>query len=417
MTVVEFFDGVSINNMVSCLAIKPDKIIFIGKSEMMKDQEEVYRRFIAKHKMQVAFEFKSANIYNLEELVDKLTAIVEAEDECTFDLTGGDDIILVAMGIVYERYRGTKKVQMHRFNVNSGSSTDVDKDGIAPPSKAPNLTVEENIAIYGGAIVPYDGNKGTYKWEIDNEFEADVRTLWEICKKDPTLWNAKSIAMATIAKLKDENQPKTFANADAAKVKRVFSTDKIKLSQFKEFLFCLEKKKLIKQLSFNNGGISFYFKNEKVKRCLIKAGNVLELIVSFSAQNATDKKGKKVYNDIVVGAFIDWDATLHEKKDKIKDTSNEIDLILMKGMVPVFVSCKNGTVEEEELYKLNTVAQKFGGPYARRLLVLTTGGNQSESGYEHLIQRAKDMGIKVLEGVHNFSNKEFEKNMHTILCK
>ncbi len=416
MTVVEFFDGVSINNMISCLAIKPDKIIFIGKNEMMKKQEEVYTRFIKNRGMQVSFEFKSVAIYNLEQLVNALTKIVETEDECTFDLTGGDDTVLVAMGIVYERYHNTKKVQMHRFNINSGTSSDFDNDGIAPPSKMPSLTVTENIAIYGGAIVPYSGKKGTYDWNFDNEFEIDVRKLWDYCKNDPALWNAEIIAMAALAKKNDDQQPKLYLNADSQKIERVFTSSKASLFVFKKFLSYLEGKKLIKNLSFNDDGIQLYFKNEQVKRCLTTAGTVLELMVYFSARNAVDKKGEQVYNDIVVGAFIDWDAVLHNQKENIKDTENEVDLILMKGIVPVFVSCKNGNVEEEELYKLDTVAKRFGGPYARRLLIITTGGNQSEDGLRHLIQRAHDMGIKVLDNVHKFSNEKFEKNIYTVMC-
>lgn len=120
MTVVEFFDGVSINNMVSCLAIKPEKIIFVGQKKMMRKQEEAYRRFVSKHGIQVTFEFRPVNVNNLEKLIELLTEIVENEDECTFDLTGGEDTVLVAMGIVYEKYHTTKKVQMHRFNINTG---------------------------------------------------------------------------------------------------------------------------------------------------------------------------------------------------------------------------------------------------------------------------------------------------------
>ena len=44
-----------------------------------------------------------------------------------------------------------------------------------------------------------------------------------------------------------------------------------------------------------------------------------------------------------------------------QETKNEIDVMLMRGVVPVFVSCKNGAVKMDELYKLDTVAQRFGG--------------------------------------------------------
>ena len=61
MTIVEFFDGVSIDNMASCLAIRPKKIIFIGENKPMKKQEDAYLRFITSQNMNVEFDFKPIN--------------------------------------------------------------------------------------------------------------------------------------------------------------------------------------------------------------------------------------------------------------------------------------------------------------------------------------------------------------------
>lgn len=416
MTVVEFFDGVSINNMVSCLAIKPEKIIFVGQKKMMRKQEEAYRRFVNKHGIQVTFEFRPVNVNNLEKLIELLTEIVENEDECTFDLTGGEDTVLVAMGIVYEKYHTTKKVQMHRFNINTGMASDFDNDGVIPSVQMPELTVEDNITLYGGSIVPYDGNKGTFVWDIDEDFEKDVRTMWTLCKKNPTLWNAEIIAMASIAKRINPEQPELYVKVNAQRFETVLITSRVDKKDFKRFLEFLHKQGLLQELKANSQGIEFLFKNSQVKRCLTKAGNVLELMVLFSAKNATDKQGNKRYNDAVVGAFIDWDFSLHDFDDEEKDTANEVDVVLMRGIVPVFISCKNGNVDENELYKLNTVASRFGGPYAKKVLVVTSAANQSKNGYEYLCQRAEDMKIQILENVHIFTDDEFERKISNLLC-
>ena len=416
MTVVEFFDGVSINNMVSCLAIKPEKIIFIGQKKMMKKQEEAYRRFVNKYGINVTFEFRPININNLEKLIDLLIEIVETENECTFDLTGGEDTVLVAMGIVYERYRTTKKVQMHRFNINTGIASDFDNDGILPSVAMPQLSVEDNITLYGGSIVPYKGNKGTFIWNIDESFEQDVKKIWRIAKPNPTLWNAKTIAMASISKRLDKNQPELYVTVNKKRFETALTTSNVEENDFRQFLETLHKQKLIQNLKNIDGGVEFSYKNSQVKRCLIKAGNVLELIMLFSAKNAKDKEGNKRYNDVAVGVFIDWDFSLHNSNDKEKDTENEIDLILMRGIIPVFVSCKNGTVDEEELYKLNTVASRFGGPYGKKVLVMTSAANQNDNSYKSLCQRAEDMKIEILENANKLSDSELERKISNILC-
>ena len=95
------------------------------------------------------------------------------------------------------------------------------------------------------------------------------------------------------------------------------------------------------------------------------------------------------------------------------DTQNEIDVILMKGLIPVFVSCKNGAVEDDELYKLNTVAERFGGTYAAKVLLATTLGRGGRS-KRYLLERAQDMGIKVIEGVHEMTREEFARQLRAL---
>ena len=51
--------------------------------------------------------------------------------------------------------------------------------------------------------------------------------------------------------------------------------------------------------------------------------------------------------------------------------ATKIDVILMHGTTLLFISCKNGNIGEEELYKLHTVAERFGGPYVRKMLIAT----------------------------------------------
>lgn len=90
--------------------------------------------------------------------------------------------------------------------------------------------------------------------------------------------------------------------------------------------------------------------------------------------------------------------------------------MLMKGVIPVFISCKNGYVDETELYKLNAVAERFGGPHAQKVLVSTYSGKSSIEGHKYFVQRAKDMKIQLLEDVHSLSDKEFERKIKNIVC-
>ena len=69
---------------------------------------------------------------------------------------------------------------------------------------------------------------------------------------------------------------------------------------------------------------------------------------------------------------------------------NEIDVLLLRGYVLTFISCKGGDVDQMDLYELDTVASRFGGKYARRELVTA---NPLET---HHDQRAEEMNITVI---------------------
>ena len=68
-------------------------------------------------------------------------------------------------------------------------------------------------------------------------------------------------------------------------------------------------------------------------------------------------------------------------------------MVAVRGVTPLFISCKNGDVDEEEVYKLHTVAERFGGPGAKMLLVAT---DYDEKQHRHPVQRMRDMGISLI---------------------
>ena len=414
MTLVEFFDGASIDNMASCLIVKPDKVIFIGENKPMQKQEKAIRRFAESCGINVQFGFEPINKNSVEQVISVLTKIVEREDSCTFDLTGGDDLVLVAMGIVFEKYRNTGKIQMHRVNIRTGSVYDCDSDGNLPEIELPKLTVRDSIMLYGGYVVPFDGEKGTYDWNFDDDFISDLKKMWQICKNNPGLWNSQIGTVAFAVKSHSGDSECLDVFLEKKRTEEAMKREKRKYAWVKGLIKALYKEGLVCDLVDDAETASFRFKNEQVKMCLTKEGTLLELIVLLYAQQAKEKDGTPKYDDIVNGVYIDWDATIHDDSDEEKDTENEIDVVLMKGLIPIFISCKNGDVDETELYKLNTVAEKFGGPYAKKVLVATYLGKKTIEGHKYFVQRAKDMNIELIENVHKISDAEFEKRIRNI---
>lgn len=107
--------------------------------------------------------------HDLGNIVTALEKIVMDYPDCHFDLTGGDELAMVAIGIVYERHKD-KGIKLHQYNIRTGVVYDCDMDGRVFSSEIPSLTVEQNIILHGGSIVTDAQRAGcTYPWVLDED--------------------------------------------------------------------------------------------------------------------------------------------------------------------------------------------------------------------------------------------------------
>ena len=404
MTYIEFFDKDSSENICACLTYAPERVIYVG------DNKDLMERYIARYQrifeirgQNIAFSCRSVSRSNMEAIVTLLSELVETYDDCVFDVTGGDELMLLAMGIVYAKYP-QRNLQIHRFNLRNNAIYDCDKDGNTIFREMPGLSVEENIRIYGGDILYCDvDGEDTYLWDLTEEFKQDVEDIWCICKGNPQLWNAQIGVLSALETVGKKSEDGLTVSASMGAVKHELSRNKADYTCAKGMIDALVEKKLLTEFEADNK-LTVSFKNKQVKRILTKAGQALEMKIYLTAI-ATEDKGQPVYQDVCNGVKIDWDGAFHdEETEKIYDTENEIDVLMMHNMVPVFVSCKNGFVDANELYKLNTVAQRFGGQYAKKILVATSIPKNSEAA-KYLRQRARDMQIRLLEDVQKMDDK------------
>ena len=175
----------------------------------------------------------------------------------------------------------------------------------------------------------------------------------------------------------------------------------------------LRDKGVVQKCKVDDYTLEFRHKNAQVRKLLLKGGNVLELY-TYMIANEISKENDGIYNDIDIGVFVDWDGIEHDFNETIKDTRNEIDVMLMRGVRPVFISCKNGELKKEALYELDTVANRFGGEYAKRIIVTTDVGTNFE-GYKYILQRAEDMNIKIISDVNKMGKEEFKEEFERIV--
>ena len=410
MTIVEFYDKTAVENMASTLLCSPDKVIFVGDNEKrMVRSIENYKKLAEDRGIDVEFIPQKLSRNNLQNCINVLSNIVETNEDCIFDIEGGDEIYHIALGVIFEKYGN--RIQIHRFNIHTNALTDCDADGKVCATSPVELSIDENIRLYGGRIITSDEVEGgMYNWNFNDDFAKDIELMWMLCTKNTGRWNGQ---IGCISKLCAESRLNSELEFDASMeiVTTIMKKNNAYVNQFLLLLRDLEIYGLIRNLFYNDNVVSFVFKNEQVKRCLTVAGRLLEVFAALNATRATDKKGNILYNDVRTGVYIDWDCVV--APEFTTDVANEIDVIVMKGLTPVFISCKNGHFDVDELYKLSVVAERFGGKYARKVIIASESLEDSTKG-KYLKARGKDMGIRFIDDIDKMPQSQIDKEFRSL---
>ena len=396
-TLIELFDECQIENVIAGLRFKPEKIIFVGyKNNMSSKRKSDIEKFLGNHCPNTVLEYEIVGRYDMSEIIDRLKYVLNNNEDCCIDMTGGKELVLAAVGDIADEY----KVPMFQFNIRSENFIKIKNcENIEEPPKVP-LRIKEYVALNGGAVL--EDEKEDFKWILDKNFKNDIEKIWNICKQNCGLWNRQSGIFGSFEKMGkiDENFNVTV---DINRMKGKNHDTMLNPGIIRELI----NEGLIFDYCLSDGYLSFRYKNREVHQCILKAGNILELYTYIIAAEINEEE-PGFYDDMDIGVFLDWDGVIHSAYDKLKDTKNEIDVMLMKDTVPVFISCKNGEVHKEALYELDTVAERFGGEYSRKVLVSTYVSRDNE-GSKYLIQRARDMNIRVIDSVDKIGREEFKE--------
>ena len=107
MTIIEFFDREShVENIISTLLCAPDNVIFLGDCKKRIDKLSMaYEKIARSRGINVKFRSKPVNRNSLKSITDAIEEVIDEYDDCIIDLSGGDDLSLVAVGIVYASHQ------------------------------------------------------------------------------------------------------------------------------------------------------------------------------------------------------------------------------------------------------------------------------------------------------------------------
>ncbi len=381
-TLIEIFDSKQYENIIAPVTFRNiSKLIYVGSSEIMtKDKVQNLKSFFIARNFTAPIEFFSVKRDDTASITNVLEKIIHNNKRCVFDVTGGEDVILVNVGIFSQKH----SVPAMRIDTKSGKFSLINGTIHKPQLMQPKLTTSDFITLQGAKIL-----NSTQFDTLTKQESNDIRSLFNInsndCEAYSIFCNFAAEYLSSNGKLLRFN-PKVFEKLRPAYVKAI-----------KKMLMLLCNNYLLKE---NKRYAEYTIKNNFIAVSLKRAGNALENYTALAALELQNE-----YSDIRVGTSIEWNGT-----NKFHDTQNEIDVLAVSNNMPVFISCKNGDAKKEALYELDTVSRVLGGVYVKKILVCTYI-SKNASAREHFIARAHDMGIKLIYNTHQMSYEEFINRM------
>ncbi len=394
-TLIEIFDEQQTDNVIAALSLKPEKVVYIGFKEIMtKERKDALEKFFKDKETDISLEFEIVSRFDIKTIKERLLSVISRSDGPYLDLTGGKELIIAVAGELSEE----TGIPMIQFDVKSGKIIPVKNAEKLPLCENPDIKIKDIITLNGGTLIP------DKPWVMDADFCRDISVAWEICAENCGLWNRQATVFGNFEKYgKTDSFSRVSANAGELKRMRKDSlVDEGMIEKLKE-------KKLIYGYEKDGENISFFYKNDSVRRLITKSGNALELY-GYMAIKEIMAENKEFADDCDVGVFVDWDGL----ESGGAETRNELDIVVVKDFVPAFISCKNGEIYKEALYELDSLARRFGGEYAKKIMFASYVSSYPDK-KEYIKKRASDMGITLIDGIHEMTKREFKERLKSIL--
>ncbi|MBQ6948885.1 MAG: DUF1887 family protein [Firmicutes bacterium] len=379
----EFFDENPIENVITSLHHKIDKTVFFGYESVTSEQRRPVETFLQNVCGVKEVKFCAVSETDLDQIIERICQCVcrelDAGNQVFFDLTGGESLPLVAFGIVSREFQAP----MHSYDIRKETLREYGYEGkpalsqVAAEQKI-QMNLDQYISLFGGKV-NHKMHK-SFKKSWTEEDRNDVEAMWKLSREFKNKWLHYS---ALLRKFPPDDY--LFVSASAEEMERALKSNRSlgRAGHFHQFLDRCEALGFITSVKYGAEGYQFYYKNTNIKNYFWDGGSILEMY-GFLLESEQDPEP----SDCRVGVHIDWDGVFHREWGV--DVLNEIDIMSIHNNLPTFISCKMGSVDQMALYELETVATRFGGKYARKVLMVA-----KEVAGGHL-ERAKEMGIEVV---------------------
>ena len=260
--IVKFFSQEPIENVMVMMKYLPERVIFLGhKDNMITKQIRDIERFRDHKCPDVELEFLEVPKDDLDSIIGTLAGIIREYPGIRFGLTGGSEMLLIALGCISARMEVSKL----RIDPFTGKEIDIRGSRVITSDYHFNISIAEDILLHGGLLTKETGSVS--EWKFTDQFREDIRIMWDLCRRYRGDWNKHCGIIDELRK----NTPNQREGWEELYVNQL--GDALRL------LRDLYEIGMVKDYEEHGKKVLFRFKNNQIKKIIAKAGNMLELHV------------------------------------------------------------------------------------------------------------------------------------------
>lgn len=367
-TLIELFDDRPIENVLSTEIFHPEELILLCPPDQvpLRKLRESVEMYLKHRNCSVKITIIMVSLLDASKVEKQLRKILETHEDCAIDIAGGTEAALFAAG------QACGDTPVFTFSRRKNTFFEISNAPFARNLPCTiQLDAESCFLMAGGKLLPGREDNAQLRNRI-----PQIDRLFAIFRKYRRIWRNQITYFQKVS----SSEPGHLA-AEGRYTERA---DHSSVTVDKGLLSDLQQAGLIEDLHFSEEGVRFCFPDEIIRFWLRDIGSVLELQV-FRACLAAEW-----FHDVVLSAVVNWEGYSSQRNT----VTNEIDVVAVRGLWPVFISCKTSEIRTEALNEIAILRGRFGGQASRAIIVTSSPATKSRP---LMRRRAAEMNIEVIE--------------------
>ena len=348
-TLIELYDERPLDNVLATEMFHPEETIFVCPPEIARNKtlHATLKRYFELRGCLPKLTFVPVSLLDAVAVEKKLREVLETHEDCVIDISGGTDAALFAAGAV------SRDTAVITYSRGKNAFFEIQN---APYAR--NLPC--SVRLDAAACLMMAGGELLQGREDNRELrgrQEQIDRLFSVYRQHRRQWNDQIAYIQRISSVEELKAEGTLAGKA--------NNRQVRLDV--DLLRDLAEQCLIEELRLEGERVSFRFPDETVRFWLRDMGSVLELQVYRACLEA---------GDTILSAVVNW----RSDDPGGQAVTNEIDVMCVRGVTPLFISCKTCEIKTEALNELAILRDRFGGKASRAAIVTSASATRSRRG-------------------------------------